>query len=145
MPLLPEAQQHCGRARRRQRNARYQCSLVGILVRMSSYNGRTQNSLGEREKLHMLDLPLRRSKVPGYPCRHGKVRDIYDLGDRLIIVATDRISAFDWVLPTAIPDKGRVLTQLTLFWLKYLHVRNHLLSTNLADMPSNFASQKQLL
>ena len=50
----------------------------------------------------------------------GKVRDIYDLGDRLLIVATDRLSAFDVVLPTPIPDKGRVLTQLSLFWFEKL-------------------------
>jgi len=85
------------------------------------------------------------SKVPGYPCRRGKVRDVYDLGDRLVIVATDRISAFDWVLPTAIPDKGRVLTALTLFWLDYLDVTNHLLSTNLADMGPAFAERAELV
>src|SRR6185437_13955285 len=84
---------------------------------------------------------LARSDVPGYPCRRGKVRDVYDLGDRLVIVATDRISAFDWVLPTAIPDKGRVLTALTLFWLDYLQVPNHLVSTDLADMGSAFAQR----
>jgi len=84
---------------------------------------------------------LLRSEVPGYPCRHGKVRDVYDLGDRLVIVATDRISAFDWVLPTAIPDKGRILTALTLFWLDYLTVTNHLLSTHLADMGPAFADR----
>lgn len=84
---------------------------------------------------------LLHSDVPGYPCRRGKVRDVYDLGDRLVIVATDRISAFDWVLPTAIPDKGRVLTALTLFWLDYLRVPNHLLSTDLADMGPDFASR----
>src|ERR1700685_1433264 len=50
----------------------------------------------------------------------GKVRDIYDLGDRLLIVATDRLSAFDVILPTPIPDKGRVLTQLSLFWFERL-------------------------
>src|SRR5436309_461070 len=60
------------------------------------------------------------SNVAGYPRRQGKVRDLYDLGDRLVLVASDRISAFDWVLPTPIPDKGRVLTQLTLFWLDLL-------------------------
>ena len=60
--------------------------------------------------------PLLQSQIPGIPCRRGKVRDVYDLGDRLVIVATDRISAFDWVLPTGIPDKGRILTGLTLFW-----------------------------
>ncbi len=60
----------------------------------------------------------------------GKVRDIYDLEDRLLIVATDRLSAFDVVLPTPIPDKGRVLTQLSLFWFNLLRdvVRNHVLS-----------------
>ncbi|HEY7156668.1 MAG TPA: phosphoribosylaminoimidazolesuccinocarboxamide synthase [Gemmataceae bacterium] len=84
---------------------------------------------------------LLRSDVPGYPCRRGKVRDVYDLGDRLVIVATDRISAFDWVLPTAIPDKGRVLTALTLFWLDHLSVPNHLLSTSLAEMGSAFAER----
>jgi phosphoribosylaminoimidazole-succinocarboxamide synthase len=84
---------------------------------------------------------LLRSEVPGYPCRRGKVRDVYDLGDRLVIVATDRISAFDWVLPTAIPDKGRILTALTLFWLDYLGVPNHLLSTDLADMGPAFADR----
>ncbi len=84
---------------------------------------------------------LLRSDVPGYPCRRGKVRDVYDLGDRLVIVATDRLSAFDWVLPTAIPDKGRVLTALTLFWLDYLGVPHHFLSTDLADMGAAFAER----
>jgi phosphoribosylaminoimidazole-succinocarboxamide synthase len=82
--------------------------------------------------------PLLESHVPGYPCRRGKVRDVYDLGDRLVIVATDRISAFDWVLPTPIPDKGRVLTALTLFWLETLAPPNHLLSSEPRDMPSVF-------
>jgi phosphoribosylaminoimidazole-succinocarboxamide synthase len=84
---------------------------------------------------------LLRSDVPGHPCRRGKVRDVYDLGDRLVIVATDRISAFDWVLPTAIPDKGRVLTALTLFWLDRLGVPNHLLGTNPAEMGPAFAER----
>jgi phosphoribosylaminoimidazole-succinocarboxamide synthase len=84
---------------------------------------------------------LLRSDVPDYPCRRGKVRDVYDLGDRLVIVATDRISAFDWVLPTAIPDKGRVLTALTLFWLDRLGVPNHLLGTSLAEMGPAFAER----
>ena len=93
----------------------------------------------------MRDLTLSHSQIPGYPCRRGKVRDIYDLGNRLVIVATDRISAFDWVLPTAIPDKGRVLTALTVFWLKYLQVVNHLLSTDLKDLPAPFAAQAGVL
>ena len=89
--------------------------------------------------------PLSQSHVPGYPCRRGKVRDVYDLGDRLVIVATDRISAFDWVLPTAIPDKGRVLTALSLFWFDFLGVPHHVLSTDLAAMGPAFADQAEVL
>ncbi len=63
------------------------------------------------------------------PKRRGKVRDVYDLGDRLLLVATDRISAFDWVMPNGIPDKGRVLTGLSLYWFDLLKVPNHLLPT----------------
>jgi phosphoribosylaminoimidazole-succinocarboxamide synthase len=85
--------------------------------------------------------PLLQSNVPGVPCRRGKVRDVYDLGDRLVLVATDRISAFDWVLPTPIPDKGRVLTALTLFWLDYLGVPNHFLSTDLDAMGPAFGAR----
>ena len=66
------------------------------------------------------------------PAARGKVRDIYDLGDRLLIVATDRLSAFDVVMPTPIPDKGRVLTQLSLFWFNLLRdvIPNHVLSAD---------------
>jgi phosphoribosylaminoimidazole-succinocarboxamide synthase len=67
------------------------------------------------------------------PKRRGKVRDVYDLGDRLLLVATDRISAFDWVLPNGIPDKGRVLTGLSLAWFQRLKVVNHLISTDVDD------------
>jgi phosphoribosylaminoimidazole-succinocarboxamide synthase len=93
----------------------------------------------------MAAAPLLESQVPGFPCRRGKVRDIYDLGDRLVIVATDRISAFDWVLPSGIPDKGRLLTGLTLFWLNYLGGAHHLLGTNLAQMGKAFADQADVL
>src|SRR5947199_8682305 len=89
--------------------------------------------------------PLLESQVAGYPCRRGKVRDVYDLGDRLVIVASDRISAFDWVLPTPIPDKGRILTQMTLFWLKFLNVPNHLLSTDVKSLPPAFAAKADIL
>ena len=67
----------------------------------------------------------------------GKVRDLYGFGDRLLLVASDRISAFDVVLPTAIPDKGRVLTGLSRFWFERTRglVRNHVLSVNVADFP----------
>jgi phosphoribosylaminoimidazole-succinocarboxamide synthase len=85
---------------------------------------------------------LLRTDIPGYPVRSGKVRDVYDLGEQLLIVATDRISAFDWVLPSGIPDKGRVLTQLTLFWLDWLGVPNHLISADVKDFPAPFQSHE---
>lgn len=69
--------------------------------------------------------------LPGIPVRRGKVRDVYDLGDLLLLVSTDRISAFDWVLPNAIPDKGRILTQLSAFWFHWLQVPHHLISTEI--------------
>ena len=84
--------------------------------------------------------PLLQSDIKGFPCRRGKVRDVYDLGDRLVIVASDRISAFDWVLPTGIPDKGRVLTGMTLFWLRHLQVPNHYISMDLNEMGPAFAA-----
>jgi phosphoribosylaminoimidazole-succinocarboxamide synthase len=90
-------------------------------------------------------MPLLQSHVEGVPCRRGKVRDVYDLGDRLVIVATDRLSAFDWVLPTGIPDKGRVLTALTLFWLDLLKVPNHFLSADVSAMGPAFAAQADVL
>jgi phosphoribosylaminoimidazole-succinocarboxamide synthase len=72
--------------------------------------------------------------IAGVPVRRGKVRDVYDLGDRLLLVSTDRISAFDWVLPTGIPDKGRILTQLSAFWFDLLKEPNHLISTDVGAM-----------
>jgi phosphoribosylaminoimidazole-succinocarboxamide synthase len=81
------------------------------------------------------------------PDRHGKVRDIYDFGDRLLIVATDRISAFDYVLGTGIPDKGKVLTQISAFWFDRLKaaVDNHLISIDAADFPVQSAQARELL
>lgn len=74
------------------------------------------------------------------PDSQGKVRDLYDLGDRLLLVASDRISAFDVVLPDPIPHKGEVLTQLSLYWFDLLSdvVPNHLLSAEVADLPTEF-------
>ncbi len=82
---------------------------------------------------------LRETQFAGLtPAARGKVRDIYDLGDKLLIVATDRLSAFDVILPTPIPDKGRVLTQLSLFWFNLLRdiIPNHVLSAT--DFPPPF-------
>lgn len=77
---------------------------------------------------HLGDLPL---------VTRGKVRDIYDLGKRLLLVTTDRMSAFDCILPTPIPDKGRVLNSLSAFWFNHFRpaVHNHLISANLSDYP----------
>jgi phosphoribosylaminoimidazole-succinocarboxamide synthase len=79
-----------------------------------------------------------RSAVPGYPCRRGKVRDVYDLGEQLAIVASDRISAFDWVMSTGIPGKGRLLTAMTKFWLNLLKLPNHFLGDDLNELPEAF-------
>jgi len=83
----------------------------------------------------MLDALLR-SHLP-FPVRRGKVRDVYDLGDKLLIVATDRISAYDVVMPNGIPDKGKILTALSLFWFeKYgRQFENHLLAARMKDFP----------
>jgi len=69
----------------------------------------------------------------GVPKRRGKVRDVYDLGDRLLLVATDRISAYDWALPNGIPGKGEILTGLSVFWFDHIDVPHHMISTDLGD------------
>jgi len=85
------------------------------------------------------------TSLPGLPVRRGKVRDIYDLGDRLLLVSTDRISAFDWVLPTGIPDKGRVLTQIAAFWFDLLEEPHHLITTDVDQMRLPPEADRQLL
>jgi len=91
---------------------------------------------------------LMQSAVPGATLfRRGKVRDVYEAGgDRLVIVASDRLSAFDVVLPTPIPDKGRVLTELSSFWFDRTErvVPNHLVSTNIDDLPAVFREVPEL-
>ncbi len=83
----------------------------------------------------MTTTALLETSLPNQTVRRGKVRDIYDFGDRLLFIATDRISAFDWVLPNGIPDKGRVLTQLSRMWFTRLPVANHVLSLDPSDLP----------
>ncbi|MDH3252288.1 MAG: phosphoribosylaminoimidazolesuccinocarboxamide synthase [Ignavibacteria bacterium] len=80
------------------------------------------------------------------PTRRGKVRDIYDLGESLLIVATDRLSAFDVVLPDGIPNKGKVLTQISTFWFQKLThiVPNHILSVEVKDFPEPFRSMPEV-
>ena len=87
--------------------------------------------------------PLLQSRVEGFPLRQGKVRDVYDLGDTLAFVATDRISAFDWVMPNGIPGKGVILTAMSKFWLDWLYVPNHWISDDIADFPAAFRAQAE--
>jgi len=77
----------------------------------------------------------------------GKVRDIYDLGDKLLIVATDRISAFDVILPTGIPNKGKILTQMSLFWFDFTKniVPNHLITANVDEYPEEIHKYREIL
>ncbi|MFN5975830.1 MAG: phosphoribosylaminoimidazolesuccinocarboxamide synthase [Planctomyces sp.] len=84
----------------------------------------------EFDAMLMLD-----SAIPGMTPRRGKVRDVYDFGDRLLFVATDRISAFDYVLPNAIPRKGEVLTRLSQFWFDLLGVPHHFISDDPQQLP----------
>jgi phosphoribosylaminoimidazole-succinocarboxamide synthase len=86
--------------------------------------------------------PLLETDLPGFALwRKGKVRDVYDLGDRLLVVATDRLSAFDVVLPTGIPGKGIVLTQMSLFWFRLLAdvVPHHVVTADVAEYPEGLA------
>ncbi len=87
----------------------------------------------------MSDVVVMTTNISGLPApRRGKVRDIYETDDHLLIVATDRVSAFDVVLHEGIPGKGRVLTQVSRFWFNYLAhiIPNHLISVNVADFPA---------
>jgi phosphoribosylaminoimidazole-succinocarboxamide synthase len=87
--------------------------------------------------------PILETNLPDLPLKRGKVRDVYELGEDLLIVSTDRISAFDWVLPTGIPDKGRVLTQVSNFWFNMLDAPHHLLETDIEqiDLPAGVDRQ----
>src|SRR5215510_16181437 len=83
-------------------------------------------------------MAIRQTDLPGVKLHsRGKVRDIYDLGENFLIVATDRLSAFDVVLPSPIPDKGRVLTYMSAFWFRHFKdtVQNHMVSTRAEDFP----------
>jgi len=89
----------------------------------------------------MADVILQ-TDIPDVTAKHGKVRDIYDLGDKLLIVASDRISAFDVIMTSPIPYKGIVLTKISLFWFSFLSdsVTNHLISADVAQFPEPFCN-----
>ena len=86
--------------------------------------------------------------IPGVPPpRRGKVRDIYDLGEHILLVVTDRVSAFDVVLPNGIPGKGKVLTEISLFWFDRMRdiVDNHLVASEVSDFPEELKKHRHLL
>ena len=81
--------------------------------------------------------------IPGLPQKSGKVRDVFDLGDSLLMVVTDRISAFDVILPCGVPDKGKVHNQISLFWMEFLGVKNHLITANVDEYPAVLQPYKE--
>jgi len=94
----------------------------------------------------MPDCVVLETNLPGLKkINQGKVRDIYEVEGDLLIVATDRISAFDSILPTGIPDKGKVLTALTLFWLELLKPENHLITADVRAMPPAVREHAEIL
>jgi phosphoribosylaminoimidazole-succinocarboxamide synthase len=98
--------------------------------------------------LSLSAAPLLETRLNGVaPQRRGKVRDIYEVGDDLLLVATDRISAFDYVLGSGVPDKGKVLTQLSAFWFEQTRhiVRNHVITTNAREYPASLQAHVDVL
>src|SRR5438128_10521612 len=96
----------------------------------------------------MASRALMKTDLPGIKLHgRGKVRDIYDLGEHFLIVATDRLSAFDVVLPTPIPNKGKVLTQMSAFWFEHFTnvIPNHVVSANVGDYPKNLQAFRDQL
>src|SRR3989339_1409893 len=92
--------------------------------------------------------PVLTTDIKEYPVfTRGKVRDVYDMGDKLLIVASDRISAFDVVMPNGVPDKGKILTQMSLFWFNHVKdiVKNHLLFTKVEQFPEPLQKYADLL
>ena len=93
----------------------------------------------------LMNRAINETALPFPLARRGKVRDVYDLGDRFLFVATDRISAFDVVLSPGIPDKGKVLTQISTFWFrKFDDVENHLLETDFERFPDDICKHDEL-
>ena len=78
---------------------------------------------------------LLKCDIPEVPKKEGKVRDVFDLGDSILMVVTDRISAFDVILPSGVPGKGKVLNRLSLFWMDFFGVKNHLITADVSKYP----------
>lgn len=96
----------------------------------------------------MISSSVRETNIKEFPLvKKGKVRDVYDLGDYYLFIATDRLSAFDVVMPDPIPEKGIVLTQISLFWFKVMEsiIGNHLVTSNFNDFPEELKPYKEML
>src|SRR6266436_1171784 len=108
--------------------------------------GRQRSGHATRQDRLLLIMPaLLETSLPLPLARRGKVRDVYDLGEAFLFVATDRISAFDVVLSPGIPDKGRILNQISNFWFKhFIKIENHLLESNFQNFPSEVRSHPEL-
>lgn len=95
-----------------------------------------------------MNKAIMQTDIKEYPLfSRGKVRDVYDLGDRLLIIASDRVSAFDVVLPNGIPGKGCVLTQMSLFWFDFLKdvIESHLITANVGEYPEDLKKHRDIL
>ena len=95
-----------------------------------------------------MEKALLETDIKEYPLfSRGKVRDVYDLGDKLLIVATDRVSAFDCVLPNGIPGKGRILTAMSLFWFDHIKsiILSHLIAADVSQFPANLHKYREIL
>jgi phosphoribosylaminoimidazole-succinocarboxamide synthase len=95
-----------------------------------------------------MEKPVSEINIPEFPLfKRGKVRDVYDLGDKLLFVASDRVSAFDFVLPSVIPNKGKILTQLSKFWFDFTAYicPNHVLATDFSQFPAPLQKYKDTL
>src|SRR4030067_2534975 len=102
------------------------------------------NSIRKR----VIEKIVLKTEIPGIkPIRRGKVRDIFDLGDYLLLVASDRVSGFDVVLPNGIPGKGRILTQISLYWFKQMEgiIPNHLVSVRAEEFPPVCQASRDML
>ena len=102
------------------------------------FTGRSAANVG-RSLLQMQTSPQTSIELPGIKkLRSGKVREVFDLGDTLLFVVTDRISAFDVILPDPIPHKGAVLNQISAFWFKHFgNIKNHLVTANFEEFPKD--------
>ena len=131
--------------RARQRLKKYEFMIQEMLDITAEGEHRSRNPL--KRGIIMTDESKPTALTNYTPARRGKVRDLYDLGDELLIISTDRISAFDVVLPNGIPDKGKVLTGLSKFWFKYTQsvADNHLISTDVEAYPESLKTDAELL